>query len=313
MKARTIKAVISKKIEDWISSIDDPAVQELVSKNTIVTGGCIASMLLCEPVNDFDVYFRNRETTLAVANYYIHHFAPQQKHGIDCNARVDDSQDDRVRIIIQSAGVASETGTSKPYEYFESRPEGEATAYVGDVFSDPGDIQDKADEITEQTRQNDEGKPPYRPVFISTNAITLSGKIQLVMRFYGEPEQIHENYDFAHCTNYWTSWDKQLVLKPAALEALLTRELIYTGSRYPVASIVRMRKFIQRGWKINAGQMLKAIMQISALDLTDIKVLQDQLTGVDCAYFTQVLSQLKDKDPVKVNTAYLIEIIDRMF
>ena len=54
-------------------------------------------------------------------------------------------------------------------------------------------------------------------------------------------------------------------------------------------------------------------MQISALDLTDIPTLEDQLTGVDVAYFLEVIEKLKAKDPEKVNNAYLIEIIDRMF
>ncbi len=53
--------------------------------------------------------------------------------------------------------------------------------------------------------------------------------------------------------------------------------------------------------------------QISELDLTKFEVLEDQLTGVDVAYFLQVISLLKEKDPEKVNAAYLIEIIDRMF
>lgn len=55
------------------------------------------------------------------------------------------------------------------------------------------------------------------------------------------------------------------------------------------------------------------LMQISDLDLHDPVVLQDQLTGVDCAYFMQLMSKLKEKDPAKVETAYLCEIIDRMF
>ncbi|MCA9729903.1 MAG: hypothetical protein KC729_19625, partial [Candidatus Eisenbacteria bacterium] len=62
-----------------------------------------------------------------------------------------------------------------------------------------------------------------------------------------------------------------------------------------------------------AGQILKMSMQISALDLTDYAVLQDQLTGVDCAYFAEVLAKVKEKDPEKINQAYLVEIIDRMF
>jgi hypothetical protein len=42
-------------------------------------------------------------------------------------------------------------------------------------------------------------------------------------------------------------------------------------------------------------------------------VLEDQLTGVDIAYFVQLLARLKEKDPEKVDGAYLIEIIDRIF
>lgn len=54
-------------------------------------------------------------------------------------------------------------------------------------------------------------------------------------------------------------------------------------------------------------------MQISELDLTDPNVLEDQLTGVDVAYFMEIIEKVKDKDPNKINTAYLIEIVDRMF
>jgi hypothetical protein len=97
------------------------------------------------------------------------------------------------------------------------------------------------------------------------------------------------------------------------MESILAKELRYVGSKYPICSVVRLRKFIARGWRINAGQILKMAMQISELDLTDISVLEDQLTGVDTAYFLQLIEKLKEKDPEKVNAAYLVEIIDRMF
>lgn len=316
MKSKTIKAIINTKVKAWIDSIEDIYVHDLAAKNTIVTGGCITSMLLNEKVNDFDIYFRNRETTLAVAKYYLARFSPEEKNGINCDIFIDLSKTDRVAIVVRSAGIANEDGTETPYEYFEMRPEGESQQYVAEVMSDPGAIQDVYEhtkELVGQDRGSSDKRPAYRPVFISTNAITLSDRVQLVLRFYGEPDEIHENYDFVHCTNYWTSWNNELVLRQPALEAILARELVYVGSRYPVCSIVRLRKFIKRGWTINAGQILKILMQVSALDLTDISVLQDQLTGVDCAYFSEVISKLKEKDPAKVNTTYLIEIIDRMF
>lgn len=310
-KAKTIKAVLAKKFGEFLASIEDETVRGMVQKNTIITGGCIASMLLGEPVNDFDLYFANKATAKAVADYYVKRFHPKNRAGIPANIYVEET-DDRVKIVIKSAGIASEDGSDKPYEYFEGSPDERAAGYVGEVMADPGDIQDAYEQTEADALEVEEGAP-YRPIFMSTNAITLSHRVQLVLRFFGEADVIHENYDFVHCTNYWTSKDGALTLRPAALETLLAKELRYVGSKYPVCSIIRLRKFIRRGWVINAGQILKMSMQISALDLTDPVALEDQLTGVDSAYFVQVLTKLKERDPTKIDTAYLVEIIDRMF
>ena len=332
MKTKTIRAVLRQKIDEWLATVEDGALRKAMKRDIVVTGGAIASMLLAEKVNDYDVYFRTYETTLAVARYYLARFAPAKKNGIGCrmyltdgwrteipNTRTDcpakdDEKTRRIKVVIKSAGVASEEGADKDYEYFEMRPEGDAGQYVGEVLSDPGEIEDTYEQTQELAQEAaDDGKPKYRPVFMSTNAITLSNRVQIVIRFWGEPDEIHTNYDFVHCTNYWLSHDGSLVLRPAALEALLTRELRYVGSKYPICSLIRIRKFIKRNWSINAGQILKAVMQISELNLKDIDVLEDQLTGVDAAYFAEVIAKLRDKDPEKLNAAYLIEIIDRMF
>ena len=314
MNTKGIKLVLANKHRDWVNSIEDEAVAKIVKSDVVITGGCIASMLLGEPVNDFDVYFRTKEAATAVAKYYLNRFHPRRANGIPLKITLQELSD-RVKIVVQSAGIASEDGSEKPYEYFESRAEGEAGNYVEDVMQDPANIEDAYEELSQlaQNTETEPGKPKYRPVFVSTNAITLSDKIQLVLRFFGEPDEIHTNYDYVHCTNYWTSSDGKLVLRQPALESLLAKELRYVGSKYPICSVMRLRKFIQRGWTINAGQILKMAMQISELNLKDHKVLEDQLTGVDVAYFCDLVSKLRDKDPEKVNAAYLVEIIDRMF
>ena len=287
MKAKTIKKVLRAKVDEWLASIEDEEVRSAATLSTIITGGAIASMLVNEPVNDYDIYFRDQETARNVAEYYVARFPYHE--GIKVSV-----EDDRVRIV-----------TSNGYR----------GATAGDVktLADSGDIEDAYDDTEALALNVEDTKPKYRPVFLSTNAITLSDKVQVILRFYGEPDAIHENYDFVHCTNYWTSWDNDLVLRQPALEALLAKELRYVGRKYPVCSVMRLRKFIKRGWSVNAGQILKMMMQVSALDLTDPKVLEDQLTGVDSAYFLQIMERIKEKDPEKVNAAYLVEIIDRMF
>ena len=320
MKAKTIEKVLAKKFGEWLDSIEDNDVKSLVAKNTIITGGAIASMLLGEDVNDFDVYFTNWATTHAVAQYYVKRFTQKKANGIPCAIFVGNEVGDpcspggRVKVYIKSAGIASAESTEKPYEYFESSQEGRATDYVSEVMTDPGEIEDTYTEVeTGVLRQSDDEQPKYRPVFMSSNAITLSGKVQVILRFFGNAEELHENYDFVHCMNYWTSAEKKVVLRQPALEALLAKELRYVGSKYPLCSIMRLRKFIKRGWTVNAGQILKMAMQLNAMDLLDPAVLEDQLTGVDSAYFAEVIRKLAEKDPEKINCAYLIEIIDRMF
>jgi len=303
MKAKTIKSVLRKKIDDWLASIEDEELRELCRKNTIVTGGCIASMLLGEKVNDFDIYFTNKETVLAVANYYVTKFIENPptrfKDGGKCVPIYVIEEGDRVKIKVQSAGIVGEQAEDE-YQYFE-QTDPEST--------DPFDYVDRVMDVAEATNE----KPKYRPIFLSSNAITLSNDIQIVIRFYGDAETIHKNYDFVHCTNYWTSKDNVLTRRQEALECLLARELKYMGSKYPICSVIRTRKFLRRGWSITAGQYLKMAMQISELDLEDIHVLEDQLTGVDVFYFLEVLEALKEKGTERVDRAYLCEIIDRMF
>lgn len=146
--------------------------------------------------------------------------------------------------------------------------------------------------ITEDTK-------PYEPVCFTDNAITLytpQGNIQIITRFIGSPATITHQFDFAHTTcfyvpNSFPSGDR-LVLPVEALESIATRELVYTGSAYPLSSLIRTRKFIQRGWKCNVGQYLKMGLQLHALDLTDRATLREQLVGIDMDYFSRLLNSL---------------------
>lgn len=323
MKKKTINAVVCKKFDEFTASISDETVRELVKKNSIITGGSITSMLLKEDVNDFDIYFANKETVLAATKYYVGLF--NKSSGSSDAVVLDGSNEeqmnsylsgggtglnmtsDRVKIIISSRGVAGE----QPDETDE------AINFQNHVQP----IADADDVLFEEEITSLPEKPKYRPVFLSANAITLSDKIQIVIRFYGEPAAIHENYDYVHCTNYWYSKDRGLVLNQPALESILSKELVYIGSKYPLCSIIRTRKFLKRGWTINAGQYLKMCFQVSKIDLTDIAVLEDQLIGVDVAYFAQLIEAVKthvDKkkkegQDFKLEYGYLATIIDKMF
>lgn len=328
MKSKTIKAILRAKTNAWLETVPEASgLREALASNIIVTGGCIVSMLTGEKVNDYDIYFRTREAALLAAQHYVGlfnassavRFAGNGEDAKDVEIRVDDNvETGRVRIIVKSAGIAAE-GVTDDYKYFEAAPDEQGEEYVSRSMRNVTN----ADEVTTSpAATDDDGLPPYRPIFLSGNAITLANGVQLIIRFFGEPEEIHANYDFIHCTSYWTSWDGALVLPAAALEAIITKELRYVGSKYPLCSLIRIRKFTARGWTVNAGQILKMVFQLQSFDLTNIEVLEDQLTGVDAAYFSQIIDRLKAKqaeellegnEPNPIDTAYLMTIIDRLF
>jgi hypothetical protein len=199
----------------------------------------------------------------------------------DLNHGWDDS---RIFIFIGSAGIASEA---------------------------PIDLFDCENPLDEELEDKNPDKPKYRPVFLSSNAITLSDKIQLVIRFYGDADKIHENFDYVHATNYWTSKDRKVVMRQEAYEACHNKELLYIGSKYPVCSLFRMRKFLERGFTIHAGEILKICMNINEFNLTNVRILRDQLIGVDSSYFNQLITAIKNKE--SVDRAYLTTIINKMY
>ena len=233
MIGKNIKKSLQAKIEDWLKCVEDVEIVKILRENIIITGGAIVSMLNNDEVHDYDVYFRTKEACKKVAEYYASLFNKSHKSHIEIK-----DEDDRIQCFIGSKGVEAEEGE--------------------------GGITDETEPFIESPSINDE-KPKYRPVFFSTNAISLSDKIQLVIRFYGSPEEIHKNYDFVHCTCCYSFYDNELSLPSRALEAIINKELYYIGSKYPVCSIIRTRKFISRGGQLTLGSILKCVYKLASL------------------------------------------------
>ena len=300
MNSKNASRVIGKKIALWKKSLPEP-LRLAVEGNVIVTGGCIPSLLLGEEVNDYDLYLRDQETARLLAHYYVERFTARRgQRGVDVPISVLD-KNGRVYIQIKSAGIVGVAGADTEYRYFEGDETG-----------------DRAEDYVDAATQTEEKKDdPFRPVWLSCNAISLSDKVQVCVRFYGDPDTIHKTYDFEHCMSYWQDkeGERRLVLRQPALEALLAKELRYTGSLYPICSLFRIRKFIQRGWTINAGQILKIAWQVSSLDLQDANVMEDQLIGVDAAYFHEIMQMLRKRveSGKTIDDTYLARLIDKVF
>lgn len=300
MQRKTITRNVRSKMEDWLKSITDVKLRDDVKANLLVSGGSIASMFLNEDVNDYDVYIQDTGVLKRLTDYYC------QKHSIK-------AFDGRERDAL------IETHYGEAIRIWEAKEEGryQAEGYLFFASLKPGQVKMQTGGAGFRVDvKKDVAIPPYSPLFFSPNAISLSDDVQIVTRFSGTPEEIHESFDFIHATNYFTFADG-LVTNIEAVESLLTKRLRYQGSKYPLTSIIRSKKFINRGWGISAGEYLKIMFQISELDLTDPEVLEDQLVGVDVAYFARLIAIVRGEQKKNVDFAltsdYLNNLIDRVF
>ena len=299
MQVKTIRKVLDKKLNDWVNSISSIELQQLIKRDTIVTGGSIVSLLMGEKVNDYDIYFKTQETALAVAEYYVAEFAKKNPSYTETTVRISELKNLRgeiekvVDIYIPSIGVVASDDAPEPTGELDVVAEDGAT----DEVVDTGD--------------------KYRVMFMSSNAITLSHSIQLITRFTGDAEQVHKNFDFVHA-QCWYEWKEDKLFTPEkALLSMMSKTLKYTGSLYPLASLFRLKKFLQRGWRVSAGEMLKIAFQIKDIDFNDPLVLRQQLVGVDLAYFymlIQAIEAFKAQNPeAPLTSSYVVELIDRIF
>lgn len=211
------------------------------------------------------------------------------------------------------------------FEYYAKCYPAEATKTVYTRTNQRGEITLSAEQHPRTYVINEEGRPnSYDPKIITRNAITLNNKVQLVTCKYGVRSHILNSFDFDHTRVAYTYPGNELYSEKDALESILTKELRYGESLYPIAALIRAHKFVQRGFVFPLPELLKIAFQINALDLTDKEVILDQLTGVSANValnFVRKLTEREDetgldllnKDTHKDNFEVLCELIDDYF
>jgi hypothetical protein len=291
MNTVTIKNILHDVVDKWVntfltdySATDEPRnvehfilyfrhlLNEFKNKlksNIIISGGALTSLFLNEEVNDYDIYFTDDTVINNIRNFYLEIYNRKQLTEDEQDWKWSDKFNCLYRLKHKNYELLDEAELYNNWEKYT-----EITDALSSKF------------ITEK-----EGE--YIPICITPNAISLTNKIQLITRFTGTPEKILSNFDFVHTNNYYKFDTNELVTNKKSLESILTKQLIYNGSKYPICSLIRTRKFIQRGWNISAAEYLKMAFQIKELDLYNLNILREQLIGVDAKYFIKFLEELK--------------------
>jgi hypothetical protein len=214
MRKSTVNIVVSGMVDRWLASVTDEELKRDLKRDLIVSGGAISSLLGGEKVNDYDIYFRTMGVARRVAEYYVNIFnvgdeATDGRPEVMYCQRINLRGEEEPRIIIKtpSRGVSRlKPVHEQDYEHA-----------LGPVES--------VDSFLQLDKKN-----KFKPVFLSENAVTLTNRVQLVIRFFGEPKEIHDNYDFAHCMCHYDYYYDTLEVHPQAFESILSKSLIYQGS-----------------------------------------------------------------------------------
>lgn len=306
-KRRSIKTNLQNACLDFLAPVreHDPTLYEACYKNIMICGGSIASMYLGERPRDYDFYFKDFGVLRALLTFYLEWI----KYEYDFNhlgeqmpmikqesfTNIKGIEELRLVLYIKSSGFLDLNEMQCNEAFRERRKEGkEYLFYSGKVL----------DRYWDQS-----------PKILTGNAITSnSGKYQLIFRFYGTPEDIFKNFDFRHAMASYELHGDKLNIDITTLETIISKTLIYQGSLYPIATLFRVRKFLKRGWRISAGQLVKIAHQISEdIDFKNIKSLEDQLMGVDIHYMIDLVNAVKAQGDKALDQSYLATLIDRIF
>ena len=114
---------------------------------------------------------------------------------------------------------------------------------------------------TAHTKNKDD---KFHVKLITDNAINLSDKIQLITKFWGDPSFVTDEFDWQHIKSWYSCKEEKLYLTSDVYQLVVEKELIYTGSDYPLSSLMRLKKYIKKGWNVSNTTILHIALDIVA-------------------------------------------------
>lgn len=151
--------------------------------------------------------------------------------------------------------------------------------------------------------------------FWSPSAITLKNKYQIITRSCDNPSETIDSFDFSHCVGYYSFSDDVLFISNEMYKSISTKTLFYRTSLYPFSAILRMKKFLTRGWKINTGNILKIAIDLSKFNITDVNSMariSNQIYDArgDFDEFEELSKNISERE---INEKDLFKLIDEIF
>lgn len=245
-----INSVCSKKLE-VLTKVNSHRLPLLTS--SFFAGGVITSIAKDEKIKDYDLFFTNTKTAVKILEYYLNFHA---------------------------------WGTHICLEF--SKDEKNPNLFRGKLISnnDAVTVEKFIEEFNKSFNKKSTNVESPSPQFLSNNAMMLNNGVQLIFRFVGEPDDVFSTFDYEHCKAYWRPCavgfkPGEVTFRGKSLESLAKNELIYTGNtRFVLAAISRLNKFITRGWTVAPSSLLAVASSASKICWTNEEQLREELLGI---------------------------------
>ena len=149
---------------------------------------------------------------------------------------------------------------------------------------------------------------------ITTRRITQTYKVQLIKFNFGEPDEIIKNFDFTICQAAYDFEMETFHFNGHFFKHLAQKKLVYNPNCLkPFSSLVRTKKFEQRGYTISKLELLKVAISISQVKLETYGDLIDAAVGVSTTSHGKFIKKIKNEklEEVLIKPQHVYELIDQ--
>jgi len=124
-------------------------------------------------------------------------------------------------------------------------------------------------------------------------------RVQLIKKLYGEPYKVISGFDFTICMAAYLPAINRIIIGDDFLYHLSGKELHYNIGNYPLASLWRARKYIEKGFKFPATELIKLALKMNEISIKSYRDLKEQLEGIDTLFLRELTDALLKKGDKK--------------
>lgn len=102
----------------------------------------------------------------------------------------------------------------------------------------------------------------------------------IYMKYFQNVDEVLKLFDYECCKAGFDFVDNSFVTSPLFWESIATKKLIYANSLYPIGALIRLTKYINRGYTPDYASTLRLYRDLRTIDITNTDVLEDQIGGL---------------------------------